>query len=83
MKRYRPSTKLVMIGVVLMLAGVICWCIEAPFKNNPNTLFLFPLGLLFICSGGLELTITAFITLRKNDLAARKRIEEAQEKNKR
>ncbi|GAA3631952.1 hypothetical protein GCM10022297_08900 [Lactobacillus hamsteri] len=76
MKKYRPSTKQVMVGIIFMLAGVICWCIKAPMKDDPHTLFLFPVGLLLICIGGLELTITAFITLYKNDKAMRQKIKE-------
>lgn len=76
MKKYRPSTKQVMIGIIFMLAGVICWCIKAPMKDDPNTLFLFPVGLVLICIGGLELTITAFITLHKNDVAMRHAMKE-------
>lgn len=71
MKKYRPKTKTVVIGLILMVMGILCWCILAPFKDNTHLVFLFPLGLLFICAGGLELTITAFLTLHKNDLAMR------------
>lgn len=85
MKKYRPKTKSVVIGLVLMVIGILCWCIFAPFKNNTNLVFLFPLGLLFVCIGGLELTITAFLTLHKNDVATRQAIKakkEAEEKEK-
>ena len=84
MKRYRPSTKSVVIGIVIMIAGILCWGIGAPLKNNPNFFFLFPLGLILICIGGLELTITALNTVHKNDLAMREAIKkrEAEEKAK-
>lgn len=87
MKRYRPQTKTIVIGLALMILGILCWCFFAPFKNNHSLLFLLPLGILLVCGGGLELTITAFITLRRNDLmirqemAARKAKEEAKKKN--
>ena len=43
------------------------------FRSNKTQLdFLVPIGLLLICVGGLTLTIIAFITLHKNDLAMRK-----------
>lgn len=71
MRRYRPQMKTIVIGVGLMILGVLCWCFFAPFRNNHALLFLLPLGILLVCAGGLELTITAFITLRKNDLLAR------------
>ena len=84
MKRYRPSTKSVVIGIVIMIAGILCWGIVAPLKNNPNFFSLFPLGLILICIGGLELTITALNTVHKNDLAMREAIKkrEAEEKAK-
>lgn len=67
-----------------MIAGILCWGIVAPLKNNPNFFFLFPLGLILICIGGLELTITALNTVHKNDLAMREAIKkrEADEKAK-
>ncbi|GFP08046.1 hypothetical protein ACWM0C_06100 [Lactobacillus helveticus] len=61
MKRYRPNTKAVIVGI-------LCWVIKASFIPK-GALYLFPVGLLLICVGGLELTITAFIAMRKNDLA--------------
>lgn len=68
MKRYRPNTKAVIVGIVLMLIGILCLVIKASFIPK-GALYLFPIGLLLICVGGLELTITAFIAMRKNDLA--------------
>lgn len=68
MKRYRPNTKAVVVGIILMLIGICCWVVKASFIPNGAD-FLFPLGLLIICIGGLTLTITAFIAMRKNDLA--------------
>lgn len=67
MKRYRPNTKAVIVGIFLMLIGILCWVIKASFIPK-GALYLFPVGLLLICVGGLELTITAFIAMRKNDL---------------
>ena len=66
MKRYRPNTKAVIVGIVLMLIGIACWVIKASFIPKGAD-FLFPIGLLVICLGGL--TLTAFIAMRKNDLA--------------
>lgn len=68
MKRYRPNTKAVIVGIVLMLIGIACWVIKVSFIPKGAD-FLFPIGLLVICLGGLTLTITAFIAMRKNDLA--------------
>lgn len=68
MKRYRPNTKAVVVGIILMLIGICCWVVKVSFIPNGAD-FLFPLGLLIICIGGLTLTITAFIAMRKNDLA--------------
>ncbi|RVU71332.1 MULTISPECIES: hypothetical protein [Lactobacillus] len=85
MKNYRPSTKTVVVGLVLMVVGILCWGIMAPLKENPHFFFLFPLGLLLLCLGGLELTITALVTMHKNDLAFRqneKAKKAAEEKNK-
>lgn len=81
MKRYRPNTKAVIVGIILMLAGILCWVIKASFIPN-GALFLFPLGLLLICVGGLELTITVFITMRKNDLAMRDHLRKIEEERK-
>lgn len=81
MKKYRPQTKTIVAGLVLMILGVLCWCLLAPFKRQAGMAFLLPLGLLLVCSGGLELTITAFITLRKNDLTMRQSLQK-KEKNK-
>lgn len=81
MKKYRPSTKQVMIGLILMILGVICWCIVATF-NNSHLFFLFPVGLILVCVGGLELTITALITLHKNDLATREMLKKREEEKK-
>lgn len=81
MKKYRPSNKQVMIGIILMVLGILCWCIVATVKNNPNFMFLFPVGLVLLCLGGLELTITAIITTHKNDLAMREVIKKREEKN--
>ena len=61
MKRYRPNTKAVIVGI-------FCWVIKASFIPKGAD-FLFPLGLLLICIGGLTLTITAFVAMRKNDMA--------------
>lgn len=80
MKRYRPSNKTVMIGITLMVIGIVCWCIKAMTATNPQTIFLFPVGLLLICIGGLELTITAFMTVYKNDLAMRAKSKEEADK---
>lgn len=81
MKRYLPNTKAVIVGIVLMLIGILCWVIKASFIPK-GALYLFPVGLFLICVGGLELTITAFIAMRKNDLAmsAHLRAIEAQRK---
>lgn len=81
MKRYRPNTKAVIVGIVLILIGILCWVIKASFIPK-GALYLFPVGLFLICVGGLELTITAFIAMRKNDLAmsAHLRAIEAQRK---
>ncbi|KRL91030.1 hypothetical protein FC46_GL001324 [Lactobacillus kalixensis DSM 16043] len=81
MKKYRPSNKQVMIGIILMVLGILCWCIVATVKNNPNFMFLFPVGLVLLCLGGLELTIIAIITTHKNDLAMREVIKKREEKN--
>lgn len=68
MKKYRPNTKAVVVGICFMLLGMACWIIKASFIPK-GAVFMFPLGLLLICIGGLTLTITAFISMRKNDLA--------------
>lgn len=68
MKKYRPNTKAIIVGIAFMLVGIICWVIKASFIPN-GAVFLFPIGLLLICIGGLTMTITAFIAMRKNDLA--------------
>lgn len=75
MKKYRPNTAAVVIGIVLMVVGLLMWVLRAIFNNNAINFFI-PLGLLLVSSGGLDLTITAFITLHKNDLAARKYMQE-------
>lgn len=79
MKKYRPSTGSVIAGIVLMVIGFLCWVIRALIKQQRLD-FLVPLGLVIVCIGGLTLTIVAFITLRKNDLAARKIIAERKAK---
>ena len=68
MKKYRPNTKVIIVGIIFMLAGIACWVIKASFISN-GAVFLFPIGLLLICIGGLTMTITAFIAMRKNDMA--------------
>ena len=68
MKKYRPNTKAIIVGIIFMLVGIICWVVKASFIPN-GAVFLFPIGLLLICIGGLTMTITAFISMRKNDLA--------------
>lgn len=68
MKKYRPNTKAIIVGIIFMLAGIACWVIKASFILN-GAVFLFPIGLLLICIGGLTMTITAFIAMRKNDMA--------------
>lgn len=81
MKRYRPNTKAVIIGIILMLIGILCWVIKASFISK-GALYLFPIGLLLICVGGLELTITAFIVMRKNDLAMSAHLKEIEAERK-
>ncbi|TSO26661.1 hypothetical protein [Lactobacillus sp. LL6] len=81
MKKYRPNTTAVVVGIVLMVIGLIMWLIRAAFNQNSlNWLIIW--GLLCVCCGGLELTIVAFIALRKNDLEIQKQVraKEAQEK---
>ena len=68
MKKYRPNTMAIIVGIIFMLVGIICWVVKASFIPN-GAVFLFPIGLLLICIGGLTMTITAFISMRKNDLA--------------
>lgn len=68
MKKYRPNTKAIIVGIIFMLAGIICWVVKASFIPK-GAVFLFPVGLLLICIGGLTMTITAFIAIRKNDIA--------------
>lgn len=67
-EKYRPNTKAIIVGIIFMLAGIACWVIKASFIPN-GAVFLFPIGLLLICIGGLTMTITAFIAMRKNDMA--------------
>ena len=81
MKRYRPNTKSVLIGIILMLIGILCWVIKASFIPK-GALYLFPVGLLLICVGVLELTITAFIAMRKNDLAMSAHLKEIEAQRK-
>ncbi|MDE7056499.1 MAG: hypothetical protein K2O64_04565, partial [Lactobacillus sp.] len=71
MKRYRPRTSSVSIGITLMVIGICLWVMRA-VVNKTKLDFLIPIGLLLLCVGGLTLTIIAFITLHKNDLAMRK-----------
>lgn len=80
MKKYKPNTKAVIVGIVFMVLGIIFWCIKA-FVGK-RWFFLFPLGLLLICIGGLTLTITAFLTLRKNDLRMREQVKKQRETEK-
>ena len=68
MKKYRPNTKAIIVGIIFMLAGIACWVIKASFIPNGDV-FLFPVGLLLICIAGLTMTITAFVAMRKNDRA--------------
>lgn len=82
MHRYRPQTKTIVIGLSLMIAGILCWCLFAPFKKQANLLFLMPLGLFLLCLGGLELTLTALVTLHKNDLVDRQRAKEKEQEQK-
>lgn len=65
-----------------MILGVICWCVVATFNNNSHLFFLFPVGLILVCIGGLELTITALITLHKNDLATSEMLKKREEEKK-
>lgn len=81
MKKYRPNTKAVIVGIIFMLLGMACWIIKASFIPQ-GAVFLFPLGMLLICIGGLTLTITAFIAMRKNDLAMNALIEKQEEERK-
>ncbi|EEJ72523.1 hypothetical protein [Lactobacillus ultunensis] len=81
MKKYRPNTKAVIVGIIFMLLGMACWIIKASFIPK-GAVFLFPLGLLLICIGGLTLTITAFIAMRKNDLAMSALIKKQEEERK-
>lgn len=81
MKKYRPNTKAVIVGIIFMLVGISCWVIKASFIPN-GAVFLFPVGLLLICIGGLTLTITAFIAMRKNDLAISAAIKKQDEERK-
>lgn len=71
MEKYRPSTTSISIGIALMIVGICLWVIRA-VVNKTQLDFLVPIGLLLICVGGLTLTIIAFITLHKDDLAMRK-----------
>lgn len=81
MKKYRPNTTAVVVGIVLMVIGLVMWLIRAAFNQNSLN-WLLTVGLPLVCCGGLELTITAFVALRKNDLEIQKQIraKEAQEK---
>lgn len=81
MKRYQPNTKSVVIGLIFMLVGIACWVIKASFFQK-GALYLFPLGIVLICIGGLTLTITAFIAMRKNDLAMRAYLKKQEESQK-
>lgn len=76
---HQPNKKAMIVGIVLMVLGVICWMIK--FLSGYGT-FLIPLGLLIFCIGGLTLTITTFVAMRKNDIAENKRLREAEEKSK-
>ncbi|GFZ26259.1 hypothetical protein [Lactobacillus corticis] len=69
-----PSTTIVIIGILLMVAGVIGWVIEA---LKPAWTFLFPLSLLLICLGGLTLTIAALVSMIKRDRRQLKAAKEA------
>ena len=84
MKKYQPNTKSVIVGLAFMIIGILCWVIKASFFQK-SAIYLFPLGIVLICIGGLTLTITAFVSMRKNDLAMRaylkKQEEKKQEKN--
>ena len=67
MKKFRPSNRAIAIGISLMVAGLLCWIVMSLIYTNVKLVFLAPLGLLLLCLGGLELTIVAFITMRKNE----------------
>lgn len=81
MKKYQPNTKAVIVGICFMLIGILCWVIKASFIAK-GAVFLFPVGLLLICIGGLILTITAFIAMRKNDLAVNAYLKKQDEERK-
>lgn len=81
MKKYQPNTKSVIVGLIFMLVGILCWVIKASFFKK-GALYLFPAGIVLICIGGLTLTITAFISMRKNDLAMRAYLKKQEEKQK-
>ncbi|MDH5099873.1 hypothetical protein OQI87_01670 [Lactobacillus kefiranofaciens] len=81
MKKYRPNTKAVVVGLAFMLVGIACWVIKASFIPK-GAVFLFSIGMLLICIGGLTLTITAFIAMRKNDLAMNAIIKKQDEERK-
>ena len=34
MKKYRPNTKAIIVGIIFMLAGIACWVIKASFIPN-------------------------------------------------
>ena len=81
MKKYRPNTTAVVVGIMLMIIGLGMWLTRAIINQNSlNWLIIW--GLLFVCCGGLELTITAFIALRKNDLEIQKQIRAKEEQEK-
>lgn len=75
---HQPNKKAMTTGIVLMVLGVICWMIK--FLSGYGT-FLIPFGLLIFCIGGLTLTITTFVAMRKNDIAENKRLREDKEKS--
>ncbi|GGV18591.1 hypothetical protein [Lactobacillus acetotolerans] len=80
MKRYKPNTKAVITGITFMIIGITCWCIKA--LVGKSWFFLLPTGLFLICVGGLTLTVTAFLTLRKNDLRMLEQVKKKRETEK-
>lgn len=73
---HQPNKRAMTTGISLMVLGVICWMIK--FFSGYGT-FLIPVGFLIFCIGGLTITITMFVALRKNDIAENKRLRQEKE----
>ncbi|NRO21972.1 hypothetical protein IMAU30023_00589 [Lactobacillus helveticus] len=64
MKRYRPNTKAVIVGIVLMLIGILCWVIKASFIPK-RCIILIPCWIVVDLRGRIGINYYSFYCYEK------------------